>query len=492
MVTTIVLAYLLVVLAIGSFSHRLFRGTGEDYFVASRTIGPFVLLMTLFGTNMTAFAILGASGEAYHVGIGVFGLVGSAAALINPVIFLFVGTRLWRLGRRHGYLTQVGLFRDRWESSSLGLLLFVALVGLMIPYLLIGVMGAGLSLEAITDGAIPRWAGSLVVCAVVLAYVWSGGLRGTAWVNTFQTLVFMTLGIVTFAVIVDRLGGLTTAMASVAATTPDLLIRGDAITPWQFLTYACIPLSAGMMPHMFMHWLSARSAKTFRLPVVAFPICLAVVWLPSVLLGVLGRIEFPDLEGTAANAVLIEMVGHYAPGVLGGLLAAGVCAAIMSSLDSQSLSLGTMFTEDIVRHYAAGQRWSERHQVRLGRAFVGIVLAVTFVLAQLLDQSIFALAIWSFSGLAALFPLVAAALFWRRSTRQGAVACVVCAASSWVYFLLRSGGDPGYTLGQAGVMPVAVMVAISTAAMVGVSLITPPPGPRAIEKFFGSVGCRSV
>nr|MDP7477984.1 hypothetical protein [Vicinamibacterales bacterium] len=133
MVTTIVLAYLLVVLAIGTLSHRLFRGTSEDYFVASRTIGPIVLLMTLFGTNMTAFAVLGASGEAYHVGIGVFSLVGSAAALINPVIFLFVGTRLWRLGRRHGYLTQVGLFRDRWESRSLGLLLFVALVGLIIP-----------------------------------------------------------------------------------------------------------------------------------------------------------------------------------------------------------------------------------------------------------------------------------------------------------------------------------------------------------------------
>ena len=60
----VILVYLLLVLFVGGLSHRLFRGTGEDYFVASRTVGPFLLLMSLFGTNMTAFAILGASGEA--------------------------------------------------------------------------------------------------------------------------------------------------------------------------------------------------------------------------------------------------------------------------------------------------------------------------------------------------------------------------------------------------------------------------------------------
>ena len=66
MTLAVIFAYLGLVLLVGGLSHRLFRGTGEDYFVASRTIGPFLLLMSLFGTNMTAFLILGASGEAYH------------------------------------------------------------------------------------------------------------------------------------------------------------------------------------------------------------------------------------------------------------------------------------------------------------------------------------------------------------------------------------------------------------------------------------------
>ena len=142
MTLTVIGIYLLLVLCVGALSHRLFRGTSEDYFVASRTIGPFLLLMSLFGTNMTAFAILGASGEAYHEGIGVFGLMASSSALIIPSVFYFVGTRLWALGKRHGFMTQVQYFRARWESSWLGLVLFVVLIALLIPYLLIGGMAA--------------------------------------------------------------------------------------------------------------------------------------------------------------------------------------------------------------------------------------------------------------------------------------------------------------------------------------------------------------
>jgi SSS family solute:Na+ symporter len=215
-VTLAVIAlYLAVVLAIGWVAQRVFRGTGEDYFVATRSIGSFVLLMSLFGTHMTAFALLGASGEAYHRGIGVFALMASSSAFIAPLAFLFLAPRIWELGRRHGYRTQVQLFRDRWGSDGLGLLLFVVLIALLVPYLVIGIKGGGITLHEITDGQVPIWVGSLAMCSVVLAYVLAGGLRGTAWANTFQTLVFMILGGVTFVVITSKLGGLGATLARV-------------------------------------------------------------------------------------------------------------------------------------------------------------------------------------------------------------------------------------------------------------------------------------
>ena len=179
--TLVILAlYLATVLGIGIFSHRAFRGTGEDYFVATRTIGPFVLLMSLFGTNMTAFSLLGASGEAYRVGVGVFALMASASAIVIPLVFLLVGTRVWALGKRHGFLTQAQLVRARWDSDPLGLTLFVILVLLVVPYLLIGVMGGGLTLSQISGGQVPSWVGGLLIAGVGAMMV---GAQAELWME---------------------------------------------------------------------------------------------------------------------------------------------------------------------------------------------------------------------------------------------------------------------------------------------------------------------
>jgi SSS family solute:Na+ symporter len=484
MTAAVILVYLGLVLTVGLVSHRLFRGTGEDFFLATRSIGPFLLLMSLFGTHMTAFSLLGASGEGYRTGIGVFGLMASASALVAPVVFYFVGTRLWRLGKRHRFLTQVQFFRERWDSDAVGLLLFVVLVSLLVPYLLIGVMGGGLALAQVTQGQVPAWAGSLAVCVVVMAYVTYGGLRGTVWANTFQTLVFMVLGAVTYVWIVREVGGLQVALDRVADQSPELLVRGDKIKPLKLLTYMFIPLSVGMFPHIFMHWLTARSASSFRLPLVGYPLCLIIVWVPSVLLGVIGTTEIPGLQGPEANYILVQMIREHAPPLLAGLLGAGVFAAIMSSLDSQVLSLGTLFTQDVVRHHGLGESMTEERQILMGRVFVAGILTVTFLLSLVAPPSLFKLGIWSFTGFASLFPIVLAALFWRGSTRHGVIASVVTTAALWAFFFARGWSVPGYTVGGTGIMPVAVILAASAAALVLVSLVTRPPEDAVVERFF--------
>ena len=476
----VIFIYLAMVLVLGALSHKLFRNTGEDYFVASRTINWFILLMTLFGTNMTAFSILGASGEAYHRGIGVFALMASSSAIVVPCVFLFIGTRLWRLGKRFGYVTQAQYFRDRWESDGIGLLLFVIFVLLLIPYLLIGVMGGGGTLATLTEGKIPQWAGGLLICAVVLCYVTYSGMRGTAWVNTFQTLVFMTLGGITFFVITNRMGGLANAISKV---DPDLLMQVEHIQPLELLTYLCIPLCVGMFPHIFSHFLTAKDVGTFRYAIILYPVCIAIVWIPSVLLGILGNVDVPGLQGPQANNVLIQMIGIHAPGVLAGFLGAGVFAAIMSSLDSQSLAIGSMFTHDIIGHYRQGA-FSEKQRVWVGRLFVSGVLCITYLISLIATPSIFRLAIWSFTGFSGLFPIVVAALFWRRSTKSGVFAAIISVILLWLYFFLRNWQTPGYTVGGTGIMPVTILIAVSSVTLIIVSLLTKPPSSQTLEKFF--------
>ena len=146
-------AYLVVLLMIGVGSSRLSRGTSQDYFVASRSIGPFLLVMSLFGTTMTAFALIGSTGKAYTHGVGVYGLMASISGLVHAAIFFAIGARVWALGKRHGHMTQVQLLRDRFESERLGTLLFPILVALVVPYLLIGLMGAGITMQGVTRAA---------------------------------------------------------------------------------------------------------------------------------------------------------------------------------------------------------------------------------------------------------------------------------------------------------------------------------------------------
>ena len=341
--------YLALLIVLGLVSAMFFRGTSADFFVASRSIGPFMLLMSVFGTTMTAFALVGSTGKAFQKGIGVYGLMASWSGLVHSAVFFLVGIKLWAIGKRHGYVTQIQFFRDRFQSNLLGYLLFPVLVGLVIPYLLIGLLGAGAVMAGVTrdmfpdffestGGAIPKWLTGLVISAVVLYYVFFGGVRSAAWANTFQTLVFMVTGVIIFVLIARALGGMVDASEMVTFTSPEHLVREGMIGQMEFLSYLFVPLSVGMFPHLFQHWLTARSAKTFRLTVIAHPIFIMIVWVPCILIGI-----WAVGEGVEAppNAVLSVMVKDLVDSpFLIGLVTAGILAAIMSSLDSQFVCIG--------------------------------------------------------------------------------------------------------------------------------------------------------
>ena len=505
----IISIYLLLLLGLGLFASRLFRGTSNDYMLASHSIGPFLLLMSLFGTTMTAFALVGSTGESFKEGVGVYGMLASSSGIIHSLCFFLIGVKLWALGRRHGYTTQIQFFRDRFQSDKLGLLLFPVLVGLVIPYLLIGVLASGTVINGVTRGAfpeafastnggVPHWLASLAICGVVLIYVFFGGMRGTAWANAFQTCVFMILGVVTFGMIASELGAkvpgiaadasiwtkMQAASQAVLAEHPDKLTRVN-LSKLKFFTYLLVPLSVAMFPHLFQHWLTAKSSNSFKLPVVAHPIFIMIVWVPCVLIGVWATSSLAGIPPTLSpNAVLPFMVKKLAGPVLGGLLTAGILAAIMSSLDSQFLCIGTMFTNDIVVHYGGKDRFNDRQKILMARCFIIAIVAVTYGFSLFEPRRVFTLGVWCFSGFSSLFPLVLGALYWRRMTLTGAFLGVLAAIGSWIYLFAQSdfGANPHYS--TFGMMPVAVMVACSTAGVVLGSLISQPPDDEHLARFF--------
>ncbi len=556
----IIVGYLGALIALGLLSSAVFRGTAHDYFVASRGVGPVLLVLSVFGTTMTAFAIQGSSGEAWASGVGVYGKMASWSGIVHAACFFLIGIRLWTLGARYGYQTQIQFFRDRFQSGGLGLILFPCLVLLQMPYIIIGILGAGNMIAAATAGAfpalfpsdnpatngsVPFWMGTLVSTGVVWLYVWLGGARATAWANALQTLIFLVVGVVTFLFIADRLGGAematqrvqeinpskltrtvtpeheqnyqqrmaawrasTQPAASAPATATDKPVvrphRPKEMTELEFLSYGFIPLSVAMFPHLFQLWLTARSAKSFRLTVTLHPLLIMLIWAPCVAIGVWataavidGTAVIPftaDMPNANPNIVLPLMVKALANPVVSGLLAAGVLAAILGGMDAQFLSLGSMFTHDIVDHYAGHDRMTDRQRLLTGRVFVVLVVLASWGLTLLLREArpIFGLAVWCFSGFSALFPLVLAALYWRRATKWGAVASVLAGIGLGVYYYvekgLRSGfsarGEPEVHFFGLEVVPAMPMVLAATAALVLVSWVTRPPKQEVVDRFF--------
>jgi SSS family solute:Na+ symporter len=168
-----------------------------------------------------------------------------------------------------------------------------------------------------------------------------------------------------------------------------------------------------------------------------------------------------------------------------GLLMAGVLAAIMSSLDSQFACLGTMFTNDIVIPIKGKDYYSDADKVKLARYFVVGVVAVAYVLSLLLaNSSVFNLGVWCFSGFTALFPILFAALYWKRVTVVGAYACIGVTTVLWFYWFQQSGwgSDKGYSV--LGMLPVAPLTLASMTALIAGSLLSRPPENRLINRFF--------
>ena len=214
--------------------------------------------------------------------------------------------------------------------------------------------------------------------------------------------------------------------------------------------------------------------------------------------------ELARLAASNSDSVLLQMLKSYAPVWLVGLLAAGIISAVMGSDCHQILGLSTMFTKDLFQYYGHAERIGEKGTVFVGRIFIIILNGLAYLIALEQKPPIYELAVtYAFAGFAAMSPLMLAALFWRRSTKFGALAATLWVAGCIIFQLIAENYHPEakHVFLQIGDQPILFLTDLKKLSFMKfttvvpivfgsgllmwlVSLVTPRPSQKTIDRYF--------
>ena len=470
---SLVIAYFIFLVVLGVIAHKKTKKTPEDYFLANRTFGPIILFLTLAATNFSAFTFLGFAGKAYSSGFGQYGIMAFGTAIM-AIMFYVIGRKVWKLGKEKGYITPPELIGDRFNSIGLRLLFMGAMVIFTIPYLATQAIGAGLLIENVTGVSGVWQIGAVLTMFVIMVYVLFGGMRGSGWTDVIQGIIMiaaMTLAVVFIAV---NLGGFEAANTAAYAAKPELFVRpggGDYFMPQLWFSFMLLWIFADpMFPQIFSRFYTAKDQKSLKYSMILYPIVVSFLFLFPVLIGVWAHGAGLSVPAGQEDMVLPMMVAAYTPSIVYAFVMVGALAALMSTADSQLLSLSTMLSHDVP---FKKKRISE---IMLGRILIVILslFAIWFVLSGYNSSEgiMGTLVKTTFSGLAVLCPTTIAALYWDRATKYGCIASIVIGEISILLF--HYGFLPDF-----GFLSAIWAIVIAIVVLIVVSYITPKSNKKA-------------
>jgi len=402
----LILTLYIAVVFLGSLKGRFSDDqTPESYFLANRNLGTLALFFTILATNFSAFYFLGFAGAGYRIGYVHF-IMMSLGTGFAALSFFVLGTKIWSLGKQHGFITPAELIYHQTGSKWLSWIFAIVMLLFTFPYLALQIVGAGYILENITGGEVPYIWGATCLTIFTIVYVWIGGMKSVAKTDLKQGLLMIVLMILAVIVIVNSLGGISKANQMVYDLKPELFSRvgnGNAFPPKKWFSllifwFFCIP----MFPQIFSRFYIAKDMSSLRTSALMYGLIPLFISILPVVVGVLGHLSFPDLVGKETDQILPKMLELHAPKWFSGLVMTGALAAFMSTLDSQLLALSTIVTRDFVLPFK--KNLSLERQVSIGRVWVVVFALVGLVIAANPFDTIDDMGRLAFGGLAVLFP----------------------------------------------------------------------------------------
>ncbi|MCI9340463.1 MAG: sodium:solute symporter family protein [Dorea sp.] len=394
--------------------------TNRGYFIGGGT-GYFVLFFTTAATWFSTFIYMGAPGSFYTHGIGWIVI----AAWNLTIMFLMgvFGTRLWRMSKTNGYVTPGDLLGDYYQSPGLQKTISAGQFIFCFPYMMAQIAGVGLAVSILTDGMIPSSVGCIYAAVVIGIYVYFGGFKSQAWVDTMQGIMFTVILVMTVGIMITvNGGGLAGLFAGLENAGKNFLlyVTGDeGYWTWKiYLSYLLTYAFGGYFaPYVWQRSYAAKNGKTILQ--IAGSLGFFYVFAIStmvMLVGFGGRALGVGVDH--ADSIMVTTMKQYAP-YMAILVVVGILAAGMSTVSSILVTTSSLITVDFIEKMKPDM--SKEKMQKVSRYVLLAVLTAGLLLSMVDYSGIVILVNGSLSGFMQVFWPVFGVFFWKHATKQGAI-----------------------------------------------------------------------
>ena len=401
-----VLIVLVATLGIGVFGLRFSRTT-SDFYVASRSLSPWLNASAIGGEYLSAASFLGIAGLIFTQGSwGLWFPIGYTAGYL--LLLLFVAAPL----RRSGAYTLPDFTGSRMESLAVRRLTSVLVLIIGWLYIVPQLQGASLVLGLAVG--VPDWMGGAVVALIVSALVAVGGMRSITFVQAFQfwfkLVAIAAPAVVVFAVALDA------RPVSVALDVPAQLGTPGLVATLSLLL--ALLLGTMGLPHVLVRFTTNPTGESTRRTTVIVLALLSVFYLFPTVIGLFSRVAAPGVLGdTRSDALVLLLPSALLPGPAGAaltaLVIAGAFAAFLSTSSGLVISLAGVLSQEFAGGTVRGFRWA-------ALVSTAVPLAVTFALTPgNLAGSVGM--VFAFTA-ATIAPVLLLSVWWRALTARGAIA----------------------------------------------------------------------
>lgn len=432
-------AYTLVIVAIGLYAARYARRSDEDFFLAGRSLGPWVGALSASASSESGWVTLGLVGLGYATGVKGYWVI--PGCLLGYLFNWFVVAG--RMSDRARALRALTLpdffaFHFRERVPVLRVLSVIVILAAMLAYVAGQLAAAGKAFEA-AFGALGYKEGVLIGAGIVLLYTVTGGFRAVCWTDFLQALLMVGTLIVFPAYLLFSHGGYGFVTAQLAGVVPEGGTAGDLLRflpsagPLVLLGFLFGSHALGInfgypgMPHVLVRFMALRDRREARIAgVVAFMWGLCVYW-GAVTVGLFARAAATAGEAWTATLAADQELGlvvsamNLLPEVLSGLVLAAILAAICSTADSQLVVAASSAANDLYAQLVSRTRGGAHPWVNRACVLVLGILAVLLVFETRVQVYQYVLTYgWAMLG-AAFGPQVILLLLWRRASYAGCV-----------------------------------------------------------------------